>query len=166
MVCTCCDVRDRDGRDPDAECPNCGHLWKDHGDEPDPAANWPPVADVTGRAGAEVYTTVRHYRVSVWPEAQQCSHARDMSLTVAYRGSGRWAVLLGIVSIGKDGSPDTEHIPSERRDEWLAMHRHTLDDALRLARSIAPAIQIGNSGPASEAYARHREQWPDGNCGC
>lgn len=36
---------------------------------------------------------------------------------------------------------DYEHIPSERTDEWKAAHRYSYDEAIRLARELAPTLK-------------------------
>ncbi|MFF4026902.1 hypothetical protein ACFYY5_29040 [Nocardia elegans] len=82
---------------------------------------------------------VIRYEVSClpWDHPERDSFA----ITVEYRGRGKWAVSRFTRCYDIDGSPDWEPIPSERTDEWLARYRHDLDDALRIAREVAPGLK-------------------------
>ncbi|MFD3594377.1 hypothetical protein ACFWU5_16760 [Nocardia sp. NPDC058640] len=74
------------------------------------------------------------------------------TVNVEYRGNGLWAVTHLGRCYAADGSRDVESIPSERRDEWLAAHRFPFDQALALAKQIAPFVRNGRWGVA-EALA-------------
>lgn len=65
------------------------------------------------------------------------------TLTVEYRGAGRWAVRQSGWCYDIDGERDYESIPSERREEWLERHRFDLDTATALAKRIAPTLTYG-----------------------
>lgn len=89
---------------------------------------------------AEPYAHVTEYTVSALPE-DNINHGH-MSITVAYRGRGLWAVSRHRMCLGRDGEWDWESIPSERTDEWLADHRFTRREALKLARQEAPNLTV------------------------
>ena len=80
------------------------------------------------------------YAVCALPEDNV--DAMHFTITVAYRGRGRWAVVRHGYCLGVDGEWDYESLPSERADEWLAAHRFDLDDALRLATEHAPKVTV------------------------
>lgn len=85
--------------------------------------------------------TATRYEVSCLPVGHP---ERGMwSVTVEYRGRGRWAVIRrGHWCLSVDGDWDYESIPSERTDEWLAAHRFPLEEALRLAKEAAPLATV------------------------
>jgi hypothetical protein len=84
---------------------------------------------------------VTEYSVSALPEDEPMFFG-SFALKVAYRGAGRWAVLLRSFCLGTDGEWDYESIPSERGDEWLATHRFDEQTALRLAVEHAPKVTV------------------------
>lgn len=63
------------------------------------------------------------------------------ALTVEWRGDS-WAVCRGQRCYNIHGERDLERLPSERTDDWLTQHRFTLDQALTLARTIAPTVTV------------------------
>lgn len=69
--------------------------------------------------------------------------AQTFTVTVALRGADPdqrcWAVLkAGGRRLNRvTGKWSYEHIPSERRDEWIASHSFTLGEALTIAEQIA-----------------------------
>jgi len=80
------------------------------------------------------------YEVSCLPPDN--INAFSYTIRVEWRVEGRWAVLRnGHQSLSVDGAWDYEHIPSERRDEWLETHRFDLDTALQLAQEQAPLLR-------------------------
>jgi hypothetical protein len=80
------------------------------------------------------------YEVSCVPEGHP---DRSLwSLTVEVRSPGRWAVLSRGFCYDADGEREYESIPSERADEFRARFRHSLDDALALAKRIAPTMRV------------------------
>lgn len=96
---------------------------------------------------------VTQYVVSCLPDGYL---ERDLwSITVEYRGREKWAVKRLSYCYDANGERSYESIPSERRDEWLAQYRHNLDDALALAKRLAPTLRINGWGVA-EALARGR----------
>jgi hypothetical protein len=96
-------------------------------------------AQHAGAAVAEPVARVTEYTVSVLPEDD--INASSYAITVAYRGRDLWAVSRHRQCLGRDGEWDWESLPSERTDEWLAEHRFTEQEALRLAREAAPGIR-------------------------
>lgn len=103
----------------------------------------------------EVHVQITEYEISVIPEGNL--DRQVWGLKVAYRGNGRWAVLRGSVCLGNDGTWDYEQIPSERRDDWLDVHRFDHDTALRLAVEHAPGVVV-NGQTAVEVLAWHRDR--------
>lgn len=89
------------------------------------------------------------FEASVFPEGDINRHL--YTVTVAYRGADRWAVVRHRQCLGVDGTWDYEMRPSERDDEWLDAHRFDLDTAQRLAVEAAPGIRV-NGRSAVEAY--------------
>lgn len=75
------------------------------------------------------------------------------AVTVEWRGDAQWAVLRGHWCLGRDGAWDFEPIPAEREDGWLAAHRFTEQEALRLAVEWAPKI-LSNGRTAAEVAAQ------------
>lgn len=64
------------------------------------------------------------------------------TITVDYRGHGKWAIARHRRCLGVDGYWDWEPLPSEREDAWLEEHRFDLDDALELAKGAALTLQV------------------------
>lgn len=95
---------------------------------------------------AEVFEYPVAYQVSVWPRGGETVNSGTWSVTVAYRGRDKWAVLRGgpgsRTCLGTGGEWDYEPGNSNREDDWLAAHRFGLDDALALAREHAPKVSV------------------------
>lgn len=89
----------------------------------------------------EPTVTATEYSVSCLPLDD--INSIEFTLTVEYRGRGKWAVTRLKRCYDIDGNADWEPIPSERQDEWLARYRHDLDTALRIAREVAPTLRNG-----------------------
>ncbi|MDX3183543.1 hypothetical protein RKD45_002482 [Streptomyces griseus] len=75
------------------------------------------------------------------------------TITVQYRGDGRWAVTRNGSCLGADGEWEFGIKEYDRGDAWLAAHRFDLDTALRLARQAAPHVVV-NGHTAMDAYRR------------
>lgn len=86
------------------------------------------------------------YAVSCLPEDDLEGHS--WTITVEWRGYGSWAVKHGAYCLGSDGTWSYEMRPSGRDDDWLASHRFTLEEAIRLATEAAPAITVNGLTPA------------------
>ena len=65
------------------------------------------------------------------------------TLKVEWRGGDRWCVMKGAYCYSKTGWMRYEPIPSSRTDAFKRTYRHSLDDALALARRLAPKITVG-----------------------
>jgi hypothetical protein len=64
--------------------------------------------------------------------------------------------LYGVKNLGRslhrDGVRwDEEPLPSSRTDKWLAKHRFPLEEALRLARQVAPTVTWNGQSAAQIA---------------
>lgn len=89
---------------------------------------------------AEPTVRATRYEVSCLP--QDDINTRHFTITVEYRGNGRWAVLDGPFALDAIGARDYEPRPSDREDDWLAAHRFDLDTALAIAKNAAPLIVV------------------------
>lgn len=84
-------------------------------------------------------------------------NASNFTIYVRRRALNSWAVLLRDTwCLSREGTWHTEPIPSERTDEWKAQHRFPLEEALRLAREMAPKIEVGK-WTVTDALARAKE---------
>lgn len=108
------------------------------------------------------------YLVSCLPEGDEQRH---FSVTVEYRGDGRWGVFRHAhCCLGADGewsygySWGDRHGPATDaewdaynagRDAWIDAHRFDLDTALDLARAAAPLLTV-NGHTVSDALRRER----------
>ena len=100
-----------------------------------------------------VFIQPTRYTVSIFPPEHQGHIDADLfEIQVERTGPGRWAVRRNGRCLNADGHWDYESIPSERTDEWLALYRHSLEDALRLADVEAPLIRT-NGKTATEMLA-------------
>lgn len=90
------------------------------------------------------YPTV--YAVTCLPE--HIPDADIWTLTVEYRGKGRWVVKHHDAILGRDGTWDFGGIPEEGREAWIAEHFFPLDEALELAKQAAPKFTRGGMTPA------------------
>ncbi|HXM55361.1 MAG TPA: hypothetical protein VOB72_08220 [Candidatus Dormibacteraeota bacterium] len=98
---------------------------------------------------------VTEYTICALPE-DDINHG-SFAVKVAYRGRGLWAVVRHRYCLGRDGEWDYESMPSGRTDEWLAEHRFTEAEALRLAREAAPHIRVnGMTAAEVQAWAASR----------
>ncbi|MFJ9112983.1 hypothetical protein [Streptomyces sp. NPDC102283] len=95
--------------------------------------------------------TATEYEVSILPEDD--INRPVFTITVQYRGDGRWAVTRNGSCLGADGEWEFGIKEYDRGDVWLDDHRFCLDDALRLAREAAPHI-LCNGHTALDAYRR------------
>jgi hypothetical protein len=106
-----------------------------------------------------VHEQVTRYAVSVFPDGHELR--RHFTITVEYRGAGRWAVLYegSVIGLGADGTwAPSEPLPSSRTDEWLARYRFaSAEDALVVARHWAPLIRC-NGRTAEQAAAWMAQQ--------
>lgn len=100
---------------------------------------------------------VTRYKVSCLPEEHDESDT--FTITVEYRGAGRWGVFRGECRQfgadgtwswgydwdGRDREPATDEERADYRrgyEEWLAAHRFDEATALRLAKEAAPLLRV------------------------
>jgi hypothetical protein len=95
-----------------------------------------------------IHEQVTRYAVSVIPDGHPLR--RHFTITVDYRGEHRWAVLYEGSAMSRDGGADHEPLASNRDEEWLAAHRFAEDEALALARELAPQVRC-NGRTAEQA---------------
>jgi hypothetical protein len=98
---------------------------------------------------SDVVERITEVTVCALPEAYPSRF--HWEIKVAYRGDDRWAVVWApfVLSFFSEAWV-YEPLPSSRTDEWLAEHRGTYEQALRLARKHAPIIKI-NGRTAAQA---------------
>lgn len=102
--------------------------------EPD---NLPSVPDVFGE---RPFVQITKFDVSCFPvDDEEHGH---FSVTVEYRGRDLWAVMRHGECLNANGEWDYETRPSEREDDWIAAHRFTMQEAIRLARQVAPTLTV------------------------
>jgi hypothetical protein len=81
---------------------------------------------------------------------------RHFVVDVEYRGEGKWAVIRNGMCLDKNGHRQYEPSSSNRTDEFLERYRHTLDDALAIARREAPRVTV-NRFTVADALANGPE---------
>lgn len=110
-------------------------------------------ADREPEGRPEVFEMATAYSVSLLP----VDHPEHdvFSLTVEWRGEGRWGVFCRGFCMDASGERDYEPIPSSREDDWLATHRFDLDTALALARAHVGEITV-NGFTYLDALEMHR----------
>jgi hypothetical protein len=87
----------------------------------------------------DVRVSVTEYDVSILPQDHEEGY--NWSLKVQYRGKGLWGVFIhDRMCLGTDGTWDWEPSPSNREDDWIATHRFTEDEAIKLAREAAKTM--------------------------
>lgn len=93
---------------------------------------------------------------SALPEGDVNAHW--FSVAVRYKGKGRYAVTHLDAQLGRDGEWDYYGPQDEDdRDEWLAEHRFTFDEACERARAVLPTITC-NGVTLDEAIRRSRQR--------
>lgn len=105
---------------------------------------------------AEPTVRITEYSISLLPPDHL--DAGHFTLTVAWRGNDRWAILDGPFCLNAAGGWDYELRPSEREDDWLDSHRFDLDTALDLAKKAAAVMKV-NGSTVADVLARvaHRK---------
>ncbi len=104
----------------------------------------------SGELGTRIYTTQQ--KVICIPLT--VSEAGRWAITVEYRSPGKWAVLFDGDCLGRDGLWTWEPSPSNRTDQWLEDHRFTEPEALGLAASWAPLVEI--NGMTAPQWFEHK----------
>lgn len=124
----------------------------------DPHAD--PVPDPTARLHAEPVARPVEYEVCCLTDDDINSAA--FTITVRYRGNGRWAVQRGEHScLGADGKWAQGIKEYDRGESWLRAHRFDLDTALRLAKEAAPKITV-NGYTVADALAMYERETAGG----
>lgn len=106
-----------------------------------------------------VFVTETTYEVSCLPNDHPERH--NFTLRVTRRAEGLWAVLDRMDRcLSATGEWDYEPMPSNRTDEWKALHRFTRATAIGHARRAAPHLTIG---PTNEPFIvddmMHDDPW-------
>ena len=105
---------------------------------------------------------VTKYTVSCFPEGD--SEASSWDVTVEERGPGRWAVCRwGNRVYGRRGQERFEPSPSNRSEAFKRAYRFDLDEALDIAKRIAPKIVVSGMTPADELRLRQQQGGHDGS---
>lgn len=110
------------------------------------------------RAPLEAPEPVVHptsYAVSCFPSEHP--EAYNFTLHVAWRNKDRWCVTDGAYCYDQDGNQEYESNPSSRTDEFKHRYRHSLEDALALAKRLAPGMTI-NGHTVTEVLGWEVEQ--------
>lgn len=87
------------------------------------------------------------YEVTNYPEGGV--NAREFTLWVEKRETGRWCVTDGSYCYRKDGHKDYESQPSSRTDRFKKAYRFPLEEALALAQKMVPKMRL-HAGPNRE----------------
>lgn len=103
----------------------------------------PPGTAEDGPEWDRVAVRVAAYTINALPEDHDAAH--HFEIRVEYRGDGMWAVTRWRECLSADGTWDHEPLPSSRTDDWLAAHRFTEADAVRLAKQAAMAVRVNGS---------------------
>lgn len=95
------------------------------------------------------------YQVSCLPSSHP--DAQHFSLRVERRSTDpdRWAVTEGFVCYDANGRQEYESTVTNRTDTFRRQFRHTLTDAMELARKIAPTMTV--NGWTVQALLDHHE---------
>lgn len=94
----------------------------------------------------EVFVRPTRYEVTAWPGPTDAVNRSHYVLTVEWRGNDNWCVTDGFGCYRADGDREYEPQPSSRDDDFISRTRFPLDEALELAKRIAPTMTVG-SGP-------------------
>ena len=92
-----------------------------------------------------------------WPGPVDGVNRSHYVLYVEWRGDGNWCVKDMFQCYRADGEREHEPIPSSRDDAFIARTRFPLDEALELAKRIAPTMRVG-VGPNREGMSA-AEMW-------
>lgn len=100
------------------------------------------------------------YWVNVLPEDFPDSY--HWTIKLEYRGRGLWAIIHSMQVYGHDGTWDWEPSPSTREeiDGWLENYRWTLEEAIDVAKQLAPTVKV--MGRTAEQWRQESEQNVDG----
>jgi hypothetical protein len=109
----------------------------------------------------DVRVTPTRYEVTVLP--LDFEEGYYWTIVVEYRGYGLYAIIHDMHVYGKDGTWDIDSRTMAREDEeWRLAHRFPLDEALEIARKLAPVISIGTRFGTMNAYDAMAKKKKDG----
>lgn len=94
----------------------------------------------------EVFVRPTRYEVTAWPGPADAVNRSHYVLLVEWRGNDNCCVTDGFGCYRADGNREYEPLPSSREDDFIKRTRFPLDEALELARRIAPTMTVG-AGP-------------------
>lgn len=97
-----------------------------------------------------VYVRPTRYEVTAYPGPEDSINRHLYVLTVENRGLDRWAVRYGEFVYRKDGHRRYEPLPSSRTERFKRAYRFSLEDALALARKVAPKMTVNGMGPPAD----------------
>lgn len=101
-----------------------------------------------------VYVEPTCYEVSCLPpEYKARCH---FTLTVEYRGNDRWAICRHGMCYDTDGEQEYEALSTGRTDDFRVRFRFPLDEALEVARRLAPDLKV-NRFTVADALANGPE---------
>lgn len=89
----------------------------------------------------EVHVRPTRYEVTAWPGPVDAVNRHHYVLHVEWRGDDNWCVKDMFDCYRSDGKTEHEPIPSSRDTGFITRTRFPLDEALELARRIAPTMQ-------------------------
>lgn len=92
----------------------------------------------TGQLEARVYPTA--YAVSCLPPEHR--DAYHFTIHVEWRNKDLWCVKNGAYCYDRDGVEEYESNPSSRTDEFKQRFRFPLDEALEIAKRVAPQMTV------------------------
>jgi hypothetical protein len=109
----------------------------------------------------DVRVTPTRYEVSVLPV--DFEEAYHWTITVEYRGYGLYAIIHSMQVYGKDGTWDSDsRTLAQENEEWRLAHRFPLDEALEIAKKLAPVVTIGTRFGPMNAYDAMAKKERDG----
>lgn len=90
--------------------------------------------------------TPTQYTVSCVPETVDGYY--HFQIIVQHRGDSRWAIYQGTTNGGpvwnqQQQSWDYESSQDRDDEQWMADHRFGLDEALAIAKKVAPTLTVG-----------------------
>lgn len=92
---------------------------------------------------AEVFVRPTRYEVTAWPGPVDGVNRSHYVLYVEWRGDDRWCVTDGVNCYRRDGHKSYERNPSGRTDRFKAAYRFPLEEALEIAKRVAPKLRVG-----------------------
>lgn len=91
---------------------------------------------------------VTRYQVSCLPADHPDAHHFSLSVERRSTNPDSWCVTDGAYCYDLNGNAEYEANPSSRTDKFKRSFRHSLDEALQLAKRIAPTMTINGLTPA------------------